>query len=158
MVRETNACLPALCRLYSRGFLIPLWNRECLYFAAMRLQYGKYWLLDLWEQGGGGKSYCPWQQKKPLPNCKPSPVRRKSAEKIAACAAGVAIISNNHNASRAGQTRRAAAFMQVDEHEAGNVRAHSGTASRRLFALFALCCSPLVTAINTSRPCISLLS
>ena len=139
----------------------------------MRLQH---WLLDLgtggfalcriyscglspvWEQGGGGKSYCPWQQKNPLSDCKPTPGRSESAGEIAASAADVSIIANNHNTSRAETGRGASAFMQIDEHEARNGRARSGTASRRLFALFALCCSFLVTAKNTSRPCIFSLS
>ena len=55
---------------------------------------------------------------------------------MAASAADVAIIANNHNASRAGQPRGASAFMQIDEHEAGNGRARSGAALRRRFALF----------------------
>ena len=112
MVRETNACLPALCRLYSRG------------------------LIPVLEQGGGGKSYRPWQQKKPLSNCKPTPGQRKSAEKAASFAADVVIIPNNRNTSRAEAGRGASAVMQIDEHEAGNGRSRSGTASRRLFALF----------------------
>lgn len=55
---------------------------------------------------------------------------------MAACAADVSIIANNHNASRAEAGRGASAFMQIDEHEAGSGRARSGTASRRRFALF----------------------
>lgn len=55
---------------------------------------------------------------------------------MAASAADVSIIVNNHNASRAETGRGASAVMQIDEHEAGNGRAHPGTASRRLFALF----------------------
>ena len=102
----------ALCRIYSRG------------------------LSPVWEQGGGGKSYCPWEQKKPLSNCKPTPGRSESAREMAASAADVSIIANNHNASRAEAGRGASAFMQIDEHEAGNGRARSGTASRRRFALF----------------------
>lgn len=55
---------------------------------------------------------------------------------MAASAAYVSIIVNNHNTSRAEAGRGASAVMQIDEHEAGNGRARSGTASRRLFALF----------------------
>ena len=93
-------------------------------------------LIPVLEQGGGGKSYRPWQQKKPLSNCKPTPGQRKSAEQAASFAADVVIIANNHNTSRAEAGRGASAFMQIDEHEAGNGRARSGTASRRRFALF----------------------
>ena len=124
----------ALCRIYSCG------------------------LSPVWEQGGGGKSYCPWQQKKPLSNCKPTPGRSESAREMAACAADVSIIANNHNTNRAEAGRGASAVMQIDEREAGNGRTHSGAASRRLFALFAPYCSFLVTAKNTSRPCIFPLS
>ena len=102
----------ALCRLYPRS------------------------LIPVWEQGGGGKSYCPWQQKKPLSNCKPTPGRTESAREMPASAADVSIIANNRNASRAEAGRGASAFMQIDEHEAGNGRARSGAALRRLFALF----------------------
>ena len=76
----------------------------------------------------------------------------------AAFASVVVIIANNHNASKAEAGRGASAVMQIDEREAGNGRTHSGAAPRRLFALFALCRSPLVTAKNTSRPCIFPLS
>ena len=55
---------------------------------------------------------------------------------MAASAADVSIIANNRNASRAEAGRGASAFMQIDEHEAGNGRARSGAALRRLFALF----------------------
>ena len=115
-------------------------------------------LIPVLEQGGGGKSYRPWQQKKPLSNCKPTPGRTESAREMPASAADVSIIANNHNASKAEAGRGASAFMQIDEHEAENVRSHTGSASRLLFALFALCCSFLVTAKNTSRPCIFSLS
>ena len=118
----------ALCRLYPRG------------------------LNPVLEQGGGGKSYCPWQQKKPLSNCKPTPGQRKSAEKAASFAADVVIIANNHNVSRAEAGRGVSAFMQIDEREAGNGRTCSGAASRRLFALFVLCCSFLVTAKTPPAP------
>lgn len=55
---------------------------------------------------------------------------------MAASAADVSIIANNHNASRAETGRGASAVMQIDEHEAGNGRTHTGAASRRRFALF----------------------
>ena len=134
MVRETNACLPALCRRYSRG------------------------LSPVLEQGGGGKSDRPWQQKKPLSNCKPTPGRRKSAEKTASFAADIVIIANNRNTSRAEAGRGASAFMQIDEHEAGNGRTRAGTAPRRLFALFSPLLQFLSYCKNTSRLCISLSS
>ena len=76
----------------------------------------------------------------------------------AAFASVVVIIDNNRNTNRAEAGRGASAFMQIDEHEAGSGRTRFGAASRRRFALFALCCSFLVTAKNTSRPCISPLS
>ena len=93
-------------------------------------------LIPVWEQGGGGKSYRPWQQKKPLSNCKPTPGQRKSAEKAASFAADVVIIANNCNTSRAEAGRGASAFVQFDEHEAGSGRSRFGAASRRRFALF----------------------
>ena len=129
-----NRGVSALCRLYPRG------------------------LSPVLEQGGGGKSYCPWEQKKPLSNCKPTPGRSESAREMAASAADVSIIANNHNASNAEAGRGASAVMQIDEHEAGIGRARSGTASRRRLLFFVLCCSFLVTAINTSHPCIFSLS
>ena len=55
---------------------------------------------------------------------------------MAASAADVAIIANNHNTSRAEAGRGASAVMQIDEQEAGSSRTHSGAASRRRFALF----------------------
>ena len=124
----------ALCRLYPRS------------------------LIPVWEQGGGGKSYRPWQQKKPLSNCKPTPGQRKSAEKAASFAADVVIIANNHNASKSEAGRGASVFMHIDELEAGIGRARSGTASRRLFALFRPLLQFLSYCKNTSRPCISLVS
>ena len=63
---------------------------------------------------------------------------------MAASASDVSIIANNHNASRAEAGRGASAFMQIDEHEAGNGRARSGAALRRLFALFC----PLLQFLN----------
>ena len=102
----------ALCRLYPRG------------------------LSPVLEQGGGGKSYCHWQQKKPPSNCKPTPAPSGSAGETAASAADVSIIANNHNTSRAEAGRGASAVMQIDEHEAGIGRTRSGAASRRRFALF----------------------
>ena len=115
-------------------------------------------LIPVWEQGGGGKSYRPWQQKKPLSNCKPTPGQRKSAEKAASFAADVVIIANNRNTSRAETGRGASPLMQIDEHEAGNGRVRSGTASRRLFALFRPLLQFLRYCKNTSRPCIFPLS
>ena len=124
---------------HSHGFLLLAQFTRCIgtgCFALCRIY--SCGLSPVWEQGGGGKSYCPWQQKKPPSNCKPTPGRSESAGEMAASAADVSIISNNRNASRAGQPRGASAFMQVDEHEAGNGRTRSGTASRRRFRAFLL--------------------
>ena len=126
-------CLWAFAWILAFGAIYPLYGNRGAYISPRCVcSIG----CRVWEQGGGGKSYCPWQQKKPLSNCKPTPGPSESAGEMAARAADVSIIFNNRNASRARQPRGASAFMQVDEHEAGSGRTRSSTVLRRLFALF----------------------
>ena len=132
------------------------WNRGAV---ARSLSHLFPWVsYPALEQGSGGKSYCLWQQKKPLSNCKPTPAPSESAGGMAACVADVSIIFNNRNTSRAGQPRGASAFMQVDEREAGCGRTRSGAASRRLFALICPLLQFLSILQKHLHPCISLLS
>lgn len=153
---DGRLCLWAFAWILAFGAIYPLNRNNGGAYISSRCACFGCWVL---EQGGGGKSYCPWQQKKPLFNCKPTPGRSESAGEMAASAADVSIIANNHNTSRAETGRGASSFMQVDEREAGNGRTHSGAASRRRFALFC----PLLQFLsyckkNTSRPCIFPLS